>query len=472
MEKYFSFLPTEPAATICKDLIEQLDTHKNLCLDNKSSDSENFFSTERLFTQGHMFGILTCIHPETKERIILKAFSGQYFGSWNCSGWTPSLIDEKKYIAHILSSDSKIKEITNEILLCKKNDPYNTKKIATLKQQRKKYSQDSLKTIYKLYRFTNNQHQELTFEDIAQYFFYEEKDFISIPTGTGDCCAPKLFSYAYKNNLIPESLAEFYYGKETATKKHKEFYPPCREKCRFILPLLLGLDIIYRDDSIVVINKHSGLLSVPGRGPDKQDSVVSRLKLLIPDSIEQPSVHRLDMETSGLMVYALTKEAHRLLSIDFMNGKVKKQYIALLDGSLYKSSGTEAQKAVKKACSTKEPLQGKIILPFRLDVENRPYQIYDEEFGKVGETLWQSLGEEKLNNRKVTRILFIPLTGRTHQLRLHSMHEKGLGLPIVGDSLYGTKNEKDKRMMLHASLLEFQHPITKEIMTFSLEADF
>lgn len=472
MESFFSFLPTEPAATFCKNLMEQLATHKNLYLENKAEDKENYFSTERLFSQGHMFGILTCIHPETMERIVLKAFSGQYFGSWNCKGWVPSLIDEQKYTSHILASDSKIKKITNEILLCEKNDSQNTQKIAELKQQRKKYSQDSLHEIYKLYSFTNNQQQELHYADIANYFFYDDENFISIPTGTGDCCAPKLFSYAYKHNLIPESLAEFYYGKETATKKHTEFYPPCREKCRFILPLLLGLDIIYRDDDIIVLNKKAGLLSVPGRGPDKQDSVVSRLKRLIPQIIEQPSVHRLDMETSGLMVYAITKEAHRLLSIDFMNGKVKKQYIALLDGSLYKSSGIEAQNAIQKSLATKESLQGTITLPFRLDIENRPYQIYDEEFGKMGETQWESLGEEKYNNRKVTRILFTPLTGRTHQLRLHSMHKKGLGIPIVGDSLYGKKQETDKRMMLHASFLEFQHPITKETIKFSLEPEF
>lgn len=202
------------------------------------------------------------------------------------------------------------------------------------------------------------------------------------------------------------------------------------------------VDIIFKDSSIVVVNKPGGLLSVPGRGPDKQDCLVNRLRTHFPECIPQPSVHRLDMDTSGLMVIALTTDAHRILSIQFQDRTVKKQYIALLEG------------VVKKD-------QGEITLPFRLDVENRPYQIYDPLQGKMGTTLWKKL--EAQNNQ--TRIFFTPITGRTHQLRLHASHPMGLGCPIVGDRLYGNGKPGD-RLLLHATALTFQHPESNQTMRF------
>ena len=208
------------------------------------------------------------------------------------------------------------------------------------------------------------------------------------------------------------------------------------------------LEIIYKDSSIAVVNKPGGLLSIPGRGEDKKDSVTERFKTLFPRSIDQPSVHRLDMYTSGLLVLAFTKESHRNLSIQFQNKTVVKEYTALLDGEITKESGL-------------------IKLPFRLDPENRPYQVFDPVHGKEGITEWEKIGIE---NGK-TRILFTPLTGRTHQLRLHSYHEKGLGIPIIGDRLYGTGKEGDK-MMLHASYLEFTHPETGERINFSSPPPF
>lgn len=208
------------------------------------------------------------------------------------------------------------------------------------------------------------------------------------------------------------------------------------------------LDVIYKDKFIVVVNKPGGLLSIPGRGEDKKDSVTERLKKLFPESIEQPSVHRLDMFTSGLMVLALTKETHRNLSIQFQNKEIIKQYTALLDGIVDEKSGI-------------------ITLKFRLDPDNRPYQVYDPEQGKEGITEWKKAGTE---NGK-TRIIFTPLTGRTHQLRLHSSHEKGLGIPITGDHLYGNGEEGDP-MMLHASKLVFTHPDSGEKMEFSSPPPF
>ena len=208
------------------------------------------------------------------------------------------------------------------------------------------------------------------------------------------------------------------------------------------------MTIIYQDEDLVVVDKPSGFLSVPGRGPEKIDSVSHRIRTTISGCIEQPSVHRLDMDTSGLLVLALTKEAHRNLSLQFQERKTDKRYFALLDGEL---SGEE----------------GTITLPFRLDVENRPYQIYDEVHGKMGTTHWEKIGIEN----GLTRIFFHPVTGRTHQLRIHAAHEKGLGIPIVDDPLYGNGCDPGK-MKLHACELTFTHPTTGEKMTFTAPVPF
>lgn len=208
------------------------------------------------------------------------------------------------------------------------------------------------------------------------------------------------------------------------------------------------LEILHTDVSFVVVNKRAGMLSVPGRGPEKIDSVAHRVRQMFPDCIEQPAVHRLDMDTSGLMVVARTEQAHRELSRQFQERETDKRYVALLDGVLDGDSGT-------------------IELPFRLDVENRPLQIYDDVHGKLGITHWQKLAIEG----NLTRIDLIPVTGRTHQLRLHAAHEKGLGIPIVGDPFYGNGTGPGQ-MKLHACELTFSHPLTGKRLTFLSAAAF
>ena len=237
--------------------------------------------------------------------------------------------------------------------------------------------------------------------------------------------------------------------------------PPCNSRCSIVLPAILGLRIVYRDNFIIVVNKQSGLLSVPGRGIDKQDCIVNRIKRLYPFCIEQPAVHRLDMETSGLMVLAFTKDAHRELNRQFENGEVEKKYIALIDGVL-------AKKKIKN--------EGIMELYFRLDINNRPHQIWDEINGKKAITQWKIMDTENYispsnQKRAVTRVLFTPHTGRTHQLRLASSDSHGFGLPIIGDSLYA-KCEEGERLMLHASFLSFSHPVTKYKMQFTSECEF
>ncbi|WP_147821364.1 RluA family pseudouridine synthase [Salidesulfovibrio onnuriiensis] len=209
-----------------------------------------------------------------------------------------------------------------------------------------------------------------------------------------------------------------------------------------------GLDVLYSDNKIVVVNKPSGLLSVPGKGPDKMDCVVTRVQAMFPECRKHPAVHRLDMDTSGILVLGLTARAQRELSIQFQDRLTSKRYVALLEGLI-------------------EGEMGVIDLPLRTDVDNRPYQIVDHEHGRRAITIWKKLGEEN----GWTRVNFTPITGRSHQLRVHSSHPDGLGVPIVGDRLYGT-GKYPGRLHLHAEYLRFTHPKTGEVMEFHTEAPF
>lgn len=208
------------------------------------------------------------------------------------------------------------------------------------------------------------------------------------------------------------------------------------------------MKIIHIDPHFVVIDKPSGLLSVPGRGEAMRDCVTERIKTLFPGCIDQPAVHRLDMDTSGLMVVARTKEAHKNLSRQFAGRQVEKHYIALVEGRLHRQ-------------------EGEISLPFRLDPDNRPYQIHDPVHGKMGVSRWRLLGIEG----ERSRVEFTPLTGRTHQLRLHAAHPLGLSAPIVGDRLYGT-GKLPGEMLLHAARLAFCHPESGQRMTWESQPLF
>ncbi|NJB68292.1 tRNA pseudouridine32 synthase/23S rRNA pseudouridine746 synthase [Desulfobaculum xiamenense] len=205
----------------------------------------------------------------------------------------------------------------------------------------------------------------------------------------------------------------------------------------------LELPILYADAKIVVVDKPSGLLSVPGRGPENQDCVVTRIQAMFPECRKYPSVHRLDMDTSGLLVLALTARANSDLFEQFRQRQVSKRYFALLDGVLDDDCGV-------------------IDLPIRLDIFDRPRQIYDPVHGKASVTDWRRLGEV----RGRTLVEFTPHTGRTHQLRVHSSHSFGLGRPIVGDRLYGTGTGPGQ-LRLHACHLRFAHPKTGETMEFN-----
>ena len=442
------------AKQYCEELISSLNENKYIAPD---------FPIEHLFNKiGCMFGILVC-KDSFQNIVVLKAFSGQFNSIWQIKGWCKPLLNIEKYTELVAKTDPEIQKITEILNSTDASNPL----FRTLEKKRTFLSKKAFTKIQNLYEF-------FCADGVSRKF----NESILLPTGTGDCCAPKLLHEAFSRNLQPLSLAEFYYGKETKTKKHLSYYPPCDEKCKLILPLMLQLEILYKDEHIVVVNKPAGILSVPGRGEANQDCIVTRIKRIYPECIEQPAVHRLDLDTSGLMVFALTKEAHRNLSMQFEKGTVQKKYRAVLDGNI-----------IEKNSNLKVGSCGVIELPFRLDVENRPCQVYDEKNGKMGITDFKILAIKKnklfkTSSNYVTYVEYSPKTGRTHQLRLHSAHEKGMGVPIVGDrlygnaksefdnTLYGTNGLKDGRLLLHAFYIEFIHPVTDTRIYFMSDSTF
>lgn len=452
----FPPFPQDEAFSVCKKIIQKLENGelKLIQLTTESKERSG---------QGIMIGAAICL-DSSGNKIILNTLSGiskKIEGSRAEETGifvSPIVVSEQINLA-LKKNDAEIHELTEKINSLKnirklKNQKYTdqTEEEKELVSRRLKLCNESLSNVYSLYSFYCADKKVRKLSDICKNKLP--------PTGTGDCCAPKLLNYAFKNELSVLSMAEVFYGKDNNSRKNGELYPPCDERCALILPEILGLNILYQDSSIVVVNKQSGLLSVPGRGPEKQDCIVNRLKKLFPYCINQPSVHRLDMETSGLLVLALTEEAHKNLNRQFENREVSKRYIALLDGKF----------------PEKFQKHGSMELFFRVDLDNRPHQIWDEVYGKSAVTEWNVTGSEIYtapdgSKRPCTRISFIPHTGRTHQLRLASADSHGFGIPIIGDTLYG-KCEKGERLMLHAEYLSFAHPETGEKMEFFCPAPF
>jgi tRNA pseudouridine32 synthase/23S rRNA pseudouridine746 synthase len=331
-------------------------------------------------------------------------------------------------------------------------------KIVALKKLRKETSAFLQQTLFEKFQFLNQQKETKALIDIFN------NPAIKPPAGSGECAAPKLLQFAFKNNLTPVCMAEFWWGisPNSAIKKHKNFYPACQGRCKPILNHMLSgiemdenllhkevslnkeLETIYEDNALIVVNKPTEFLSVPGK--EITDSVYTRIKEKHPNATGPLIVHRLDMSTSGILLLTKTKEANKALQRQFIKRTIKKRYVALLDGNLFEK-------------------KGKITLPLRVDLDDRPKQLVCFEHGKNAETIWEVL--ERKNNK--TRVYFYPITGRTHQLRVHAAHKNGLNAPIIGDDLYG---EKQDRLHLHAEFIEFFHPLTNKKMSFRIAPDF
>ncbi len=367
-------------------------------------------------------------------------------------------LDKQSSQEHFFLKDLT-KRWKNEIESAKSELAVEENKIVALKLKRGKRSAELQKKIFRAYSFLNYNGETKSLLDIFAFL-----DPLFPPSGSGECAAPKLLHFAYKNKLEPIALAEFWWGKTPSSeiRQHKNYYPACKSKCEPILghmlkglevevnPLLSNpsygkeIDIVFEDEYLLVVNKPNEFLSVPGI--HLTDSVQTRMLEKYPDATGPMIVHRLDMSTSGLILLAKTKEVHKTLQSLFIKRSMRKTYVALLDGII---DGDE----------------GIIDLPLRLDIDDRPRQMVCYEHGKTSRTKWKVL--ERKNGK--TKVHFFPITGRTHQLRVHAAHKDGLNTPILGDDLYGKKSD---RLYLHAEQLEFLHPITQERIAIELPAKF
>ena len=347
--------------------------------------------------------------------------------------------------------------------------------IERLKTERKERSAALQRKLFEQFRMLNAQGEV---KDL--YTIFEQTVQKVPPAGAGECALPKLLQYAYLHQLKPLAMAEFWWGDspKNEIRHHGYYYPSCKGKCEPILQHMLQglevdenpllnpvheeeeLEIVFEDEWLLIVNKPAGMLSVPGKAEDR-DSVYHRLKKKYPEATGPMIVHRLDMATSGLLLVAKTKKVHQDLQAQFANRSIKKRYVAVLDGIVLSER------------------TGRIELPLCLNPLDRPRQIVSKEYGKEAITEYKIISEsEKIIDesersinepRKYTRIVFYPLTGRTHQLRVHATHPEGLGCPILGDELYGKKAD---RLYLHAEYIEFRHPIYGDIFRIQKKADF
>jgi len=334
-----------------------------------------------------------------------------------------------------------------------------TTQIETLKEARKTKSAALQQYLFEQYQFLN---KKKDVKDLSQLFL--ETSALKPPAGSGECAAPKLLQYAFLHDLKPIALAEFWWGQSpnAEVRKHRQFYPACQGKCKPILTHMLAgiemdtnpmlqnpaigkeLEYLFEDEDMLVVHKPAEFLSVPGI--HIQDSVYTRIKHKYPNITGPIIVHRLDMSTSGILLIAKNKKTHKNLQSQFINKTIKKRYEALLAGNLKEDAGT-------------------INLPLRVDLNDRPRQLVCYEHGKPACTNWKVV--ERKDGK--TRVHLFPISGRTHQLRIHSSHKLGLNTSIIGDDLYG---KKATRLHLHAAEIEFTHPTTKEKMIFHKKAEF
>ncbi len=398
--------------------------------------------------RGKMFGVLVCECDSSDnsqtgkgiQRGFLAAFSGTLDRKTQHTYFVPPVFDLMAPGSYFKEEEAAISQINARI---QENDS------SDLRAERKTRSIALQRWLFSQYHLLNAKGVEAEMLSLFEG--------IIPPSGTGDCCAPKLLQAAYNMHLKPLCMAEFWMGASPKEEIRKEgnFYPACSAKCKPLLrhmlqglnvepnPLLQTISekmtIVYEDEDIVVINKPSGMLAVPGKDP--LPSVQEEIKEQYPHAEGPLIAHRLDMDTSGLMVLALNNNTYHNLQDQFLHHKVQKRYSALVDGVL-----PVGQK-------------GRIDLPICPDITDRPRQMVNYEYGKRAITEYKVVA----SNGSQSLLHLWPHTGRTHQLRVHLAHPSGLGTPIVGDRLYG---HAGKRLMLHAEELSFTHPSTGESISF------
>lgn len=444
----FCYVPDPEIFKASRELIRHIDSSPRL---------------KQIFEEGKMLGILM-VRKADGSKDFLYGFSGLAGGTNNIDGFVPPIYDLQNPEGHFKLKEAEISELNKRI-----KEIEDPEEKAALKVQRKAMSNDLQEWIFKQYIVFNALGEKKSILEI-----FSDRGLVP-PGGTGECAAPKLLQYAYLNGMTPLAIGEFWYGASPAKEIRQQgcFYPSCTGKCGPLLSYMLqGLDveqnpldedagkeekIIYEDEDVLVVEKPSGMLAVPGK--TMKVSLLERLQKRAGNDVVIRSCHRLDMDTSGLMVFAKGIENQAILQQQFENRQVNKTYIARLG-----PAANPAEKSPERAEGL--PAGGRIILPLLLDYYDRPRQMVDFEQGKQAVTDWELLNELPDGNIDVR---FTPLTGRTHQLRVHAAHRLGLGRPILGDRLYGGGNG---RLCLHAATLEFTHPRTGERMYFESEPDF
>ena len=419
-------------------------------------------------SQGKMFGILI-----TTDGRVLKAYSGQICGRSDWEGYVPPIYD-------YLQPQGYFKRHEAEIVALHDAGKPTRERSAAL--QRWLFS--------KIVLCSPNGERRSVRDVFGDWATANHSKQTQPPGGTGECCAPKLLHYANSHNMLPLALTEFWYGKSPKgeIRHHGMTYEPCQAKCQPILPFLLGnrlqevigsrptpppvthLKVLYEDPWLIAVDKPAGLLSVPGKRDSHCAEKILRDQLnyhlspftfhLSPfnSTLYPRMVHRLDMDTSGILLAAKTPEAYKAMQRQFaLHENVQKEYVAVL--STAKVQGVQGVQLSTVNCQLST---GKIALPLSPDFYNRPMQVVDYEKGKEAITEYEFLSSNIVKLR--------PLTGRTHQLRVHCAHPDGLGMPILGDPLYGS--EPSDRMYLHATKLTFTHPVTNETITIESPSPF
>ena len=376
---------------------------------------------------------------------------------------TLSQLEQELLIRESQFEKAELKRITDrgksELAKIREQIDVFTNKIEALTEERHQRSADLQLWLFRQFRLLNAKGET---KDLIEIF--SKYGNIFPPAGAGECAAPKMLQYAYQNNLKPIQMAEFWVGASPVGEVRVDgnFYPSCKGKCLSILTHMLQglkvkeinleyrntdaeLKVIYEDDYLIAIDKPAGMLSVRGKIGGK-----SVEEIMQESNPNIKVIHRLDMATSGVLLLAKDIEMYKAMQTLFATREVRKTYIALIEG---------------------EPKQsmGEISLPLSADYNNRPMQRVDYENGKEAITEYFVLATYNREGKKITRLSLNPITGRTHQLRVHLAHPKSLGMPIIGDELYG---KPASRLMLHAMELVFKHPIKQTVITITANCPF
>jgi tRNA pseudouridine32 synthase / 23S rRNA pseudouridine746 synthase len=413
---------------------------------------------------GKMFGVLV-VQARDGSVGYLRAFSGMLDGRWEIDGWAPPAFDADARDAIWIPGETEMRGLAADRRAIADDLTFVERAAALggLDSARADRSRELLPLIQDAYRFANARGEVRALRALFAPS--------APPGGAGDCAAPKLLAHAYRLGLRPLALAEMWFGAppRSGDRRSGSFYPACRGKCAPILTHMLGglpadsaplfgadaIDaseptLVYEDAQLVIVDKPCGLLSVPGRSALLHDSVLTRLRARYPDATGPLVVHRLDLDTSGVMLAAKDATTFSALQRLFSLRAIAKRYVAWLDGDLSDDAGV-------------------IDLALRVDVDDRPRQIHDPVHGKEAVTAWHVL--DRANGR--TKVALTPATGRTHQLRVHAAHPLGLDAPIVGDRLYGRQAPAEgERLMLHAVSLAFEHPATGRAVSVERPAPF